>query len=216
MLWPFARSMEEPHRMATVRTGRRQRHRLALGAAALASVLAAKALAATTPPPAHPAPQGGQAPRAAAPQAQGQAKLDQFINGVGPLCLKAPARECVDKGFEYADRNHDGKLSLDEAKAVEAEVDAWTQSNAAKLDPEDRQRVLMGLVVIQTVGIDTAFQSYDTNGDGFLSKEELLADVRLDQRPLPQVLADPKSVDWDKLANRAGAAGPLLRRLFPM
>jgi hypothetical protein len=30
------------------------------------------------------------------------------------------------------------------------------------------------------------------------------------------VLADPKSVDWDKLASRAGAAGPLLRRLFPM
>ena len=205
--------------MATVRTGRRQRRRLALGAAALASVLAARGARrhyAAPAPAAHPAPQAGQAPRAATPQAQGQAKLDQFINGVGPLCLKAPARECVDKGFEYADRNHDGKLSLDEAKAVEAEVDAWTQSNAAKLDPEDRQRVLMGLVVIQTVGIDTAFQSYDTNGDGFLSKEELLADVRLDQRPLPQVLADPKSVDWDKLANRAGAAGPLLRRLFPM
>ena len=202
--------------MATVRTGRRQRRRLALAAAVLASVLAGKALAAATASPApvpHPAP---QAARPAAPQQPGQANLDQFINGVGPLCLKAPARECVDKGFAYADRNHDGKLSLDEAKAVEAEVDAWTQSNAAKLDPEDRQRVLMGLVVIQTVGLDTAFQSYDTNGDGFLSKEELLADVRLDQRPLPQVLADPKSVDWDKLASRAGAAGPLLRRLFPM
>jgi Ca2+-binding EF-hand superfamily protein len=192
---------------------------LALTAAALASVLAAEAPAATTAPasPApRPAPQAGQAARPAAPQQPGQANLDQFINGVGPLCLKAPARECVDKGFAYADRNHDGKLSLDEAKAVEAEVDAWTQSNAAKLDPEDRQRVLMGLVVVQTVGLDGIFQSYDTNGDGTLSKEELLADVQLDQRPLPQVLADPKSVDWNKLASRAGAAAPLLRRLFPM
>ena len=205
--------------MATVRTGRRQRRCLALTAAALASVLAAEAPAATTAPasPApRPAPQAGQAARPAAPQQPGQANLDQFINGVGPLCLKAPARECVDKGFAYADRNHDGKLSLDEAKAVEAEVDAWTQSNAAKLDPEDRQRVLMGLVVIQTVGLDGIFQSYDTNGDGTLSKEELLADVQLDQRPLPQVLSDPKSVDWNKLASRAGAAAPLLRRLFPM
>src|SRR5690242_14824462 len=126
--------MEDPHQMATVRTGRRQRGRLALAAAALASVLVGKALAATTAPAPRPAPQAGQAARPATPQQPGQANLDQFINGVGPLCLKAPARECVDKGFAYADRNHDGKLSLDEAKAVEAEVDAWTQSNAAKLD----------------------------------------------------------------------------------
>src|SRR3954454_19230951 len=112
MLWPFARCMEEPHQMATVRTGRRKRRRLPLAAAALASVLAGKALAAATASPApvpHPAP---QVARPVTPQQPGQAKLDQFINGVGPLCLKAPARECVDNGFEYADRNHDGKLSL--------------------------------------------------------------------------------------------------------
>ena len=66
------------------------------------------------------------------------------------------------------------------------------------------------------VGIDNLIASYDTNGDGFLSKEELLADVKLDQRPLPVVLSDPKSVDWDRLAGRAGVAAPLLRRLFPM
>jgi hypothetical protein len=49
-----------------------------------------------------------------------------------------------------------------------------------------------------------------------LTKEEVLADVRLDQRPLPQVLSDPKAVDWEKLAGRAGSAAPLLRRLFPL
>jgi hypothetical protein len=69
--------------------------------------------------------------------------------------------------------------------------------------------------VIQTVGPDALFESYDTNRDGALTKEEALADIRLDQRPLPQVLSDPNSVDWRRLTDRAGMAAPLLKRLFP-
>jgi hypothetical protein len=70
--------------------------------------------------------------------------------------------------------------------------------------------------VIQTVGPDALFESYDTNRDGALTKEEALADIRLDQRPLPQVLSDPNAVDWRRLTDRAGMAAPLLKRLFPM
>jgi hypothetical protein len=187
---------------------------LALGAAL--ALAAAPAAAATAPQQQHqpPAPQ----PRAAAPQQQRpqQPGLDKLITGIGPLCLKAPAAQCVDQGFAYADRDRDGRLSLPEAKSVEAEVSAWTKANAGRLPPEERQRLVTGLVVFQTVGTDNLFASYDSNGDGALTKDEVLADVKLDKRPLPQVLSDPASVNWDRLAARAGSAAPLLKRLFPM
>lgn len=149
-------------------------------------------------------------------QAQQPPGLDRLISGIGPICLKAPAAQCVDQGFAYADRNRDGRLSLPETKALEGEVAAWTKANANRLPPEERQRLVTGLVVFQSVGAEALFASYDANGDKALSKEEVLADVKLDQRPLPQVLSDPKSINWDRLASRAGSAAPLLKRLFPM
>jgi hypothetical protein len=182
---------------------------LALGAAL---ALAVPAAAATTPQQ----PQAPQPPAAVPQQQQPKQGLDGLITGIGPLCLRAPAAQCVDQGFAYADRDRDGRLSLQEAKTVEGEVSAWTKANAGKLPPEERQRLVTGLVVFQTVGTDNLFASYDSNGDGALTKDEVLADVKLDKRPLPQVLSDPASVNWDRLAARAGSAAPLLKRLFPM
>ncbi len=182
---------------------------LALAVAlALAAPAAAQQQPATAPQP--------RAPAAAPQQHQPKQGLDKLITGIGPLCLKAPAAQCVDQGFAYADRDRNGRLSIQEAKAVEGEVSAWTKANAGKLPPEERQRLVTGLVVFQTVGTDNLFASYDSNGDGALTKDEVLADVKLDKRPLPQVLSDPASVDWDRLAARAGSAAPLLKRLFPM
>ena len=74
----------------------------------------------------------------------------------------------------------------------------------------------MGLLVIQAVGPDQLFASYDADGDGLLSREEVTADIRLDKRPLPEILSDPSSVDWNGLAARAGDAAPLLKRLFEL
>jgi hypothetical protein len=179
-------------------------------ALAAALALAAPAAAQQQQQPAT-APQ----PRAPAPQ-QPKQGLDRLITGIGPLCLKAPAAQCVDQGFAYADRDRNGRLSLQEARTVEGEVSAWTKANAGRLPPEERQRLVTGLVVFQTVGTDNLFASYDSNGDGALTKDEVLADVKLDRRPLPQVLSDPASVNWDRLAARAGSAAPLLKRLFPM
>lgn len=157
-------------------------------------------------------------PGLAAPPAPKPAdpELNRFIDSAGQICLKAPARVCVDQGFAYADRDRSGGLSLAEAKAVEQQASAWSQANARALPPAERQRLIMGLLVIQSVGPDQLFASYDSDRSGELSKPELLADVKLDERPLPVILGDPRAIDWGRVSDRAGAAAPLIKRLFAL
>ena len=142
--------------------------------------------------------------------------LDQFLSRSVPLCMKAPAVRCVDQGFAFADADQDGKLSPAEARATQAQLDRWAKGNARRLPPAERERLIMGLLVIQAVGPDQLFVSYDADGDGLLTREEVTADIRLDKRPLPELLSDPASIDWDGLAARAGDAAPLLKKLFEL
>jgi hypothetical protein len=133
-----------------------------------------------------------------------------------PLCVKAPAIQCIDKGFAFVDTDHDGKLSLAEVEAAQRQVDRWVQANAGRIPEADRQRLIVGLLVFRTVGAKQLFTSYDANHDDALTQQELTADLRLDKRTLPEILSDPSSVDWNSLAARAGDAAPLLKRLFEL
>ena len=164
---------------------------LALGAA-----LAPSAVMAATPAPGQP--------------------LDQFLGRTVPLCMKAPAVQCIDAGFAFADADGDGALSPAEVKAAQAKIDQWAKQHARQLPKGERERLVMGLVIVQAVGSDRLFVSYDVDGDGFLSREEVTADIKLDRRPLPEILSDPASIDWNGLAARAGEAAPLLKRLFEL
>ena len=47
--------------------------------------------------------------------------LERFLQTGVPLCMKAPAVQCIDKGFAFVDTNHDGKLSLAEVEAAQAQ-----------------------------------------------------------------------------------------------
>ena len=118
--------------------------------------------------------------------------------------------------FDAADTNHDGKLSLAEVQATQAQIVHWTQSNAQRLPDEERQKLVAGLLVVQMVGPDQLFASYDTNHDGSLTLAEVTADIRLDKRPLPEILSDPSAIDWNSLAARAGSAAPLLKKLLEL
>jgi Ca2+-binding EF-hand superfamily protein len=144
------------------------------------------------------------------------ASLDGFLAQSVPFCMKAPAVQCVDQGFTFADRDRDGQLSLTEVQAVQGEVTGWAKANGRRLPPAERDKLIMGLLLVQTVGPQQLFASYDGDGDGALSREELTADIRLDKRPLPELLSDPASIDWDSLAARAGDAAPLLRQLLQL
>lgn len=152
----------------------------------------------------------------AAPPSGGSADLERFLATSVPICMKAPAVQCVDQGFAFADRDRNQRLSFAEAKATQVELNRWTKANARRLPPSEREKLVMGLLLIQTVGPDQIFKSYDTDRDGELTREEVTADIRLDRRPLPEILSDPSSVDWDALSARAGEAAPLLRRLFQL
>jgi EF hand len=142
--------------------------------------------------------------------------LDQFLSRSVPLCMKAPAVRCVDQGFAFADADRDGKLSPAEVRSTQAQVDRWAKGNARRLPQAERERLIVGLLIIQAVGPDQLFLSYDADGDGLLTREEVTADIRLDKRPLPEILSDPSSVDWNGLAARAGDAAPLLKKLFEL
>ena len=153
---------------------------------------------------------------AAAPQPPGPGSLDRFLERSVPLCMKVPAVQCIDEGFAFADRDRDQRLSLAEARQAQAEVNRWTKANAKRLPPQDREKLVVGLLLVQSVGPEALFQSYDADGDGELTRAELTADIRLDKRPLPEILGDPSAIDWDSLSARAGEAAPLLRRLFQL
>lgn len=153
---------------------------------------------------------------ARAATSNGDKSVDGFLAASVPICMHAPAVQCVTQGFDFADADGDGKLSLAEVKSMQAQIDRWAKANADRLPAAERQRLLVGLIVVQAVGPEQLFASYDADGDGFLDREEVTADIRLDKRPLPQILADPSAIDWNALAGRAGDAAPILKRLFEL
>lgn len=151
---------------------------------------------------------------AATPAPPDAAALDKFLQTGVPFCMKALAVQCIDRGFAFADRDGDGKLSVTEVATIETQVDGWMKANAERVPQPDRQRLVLGLLLVRTVGPEQLVKSYDRDHDGQLSREEVTADIRLDKRTLPEILSDPASIDWSALSARAGNAAPLLKQLF--
>ena len=140
--------------------------------------------------------------------------VERFVRSSGSLCQKAPANDCVDAGWRYADDNRDRGLSLAELRQVRSAVEAWLGWKGDAVVPRERAAVLFGLFIVDAVGLDELFDGYDTDRDGLVSREELLADVRLDERPLGKVLVDPEAVDRRAIARRLGKLAPLLDGYF--
>jgi hypothetical protein len=142
-------------------------------------------------------------------------ELDRFINHVRPTCENAPAEMCVDAGFRFADINRDGRLSVEELQRVRNAFGDWMAWRGGTLTDEEQAQASFAVMIVDTLGIPAIVQSYDRDGDGQLTKQEALADVRLDRRPLAQVLSDPNNVDRVALQQRLGMMGGMAGNIFP-
>lgn len=138
------------------------------------------------------------------------ARIDRFVHDNAQLCAQSSSTACFDSSFRFADTNADGQLSLTEMQTLQADLFEWLRVNRDRLSPGDRRGVFGALAIVEMAGLPRLFASYDVDGDGMLSRAEVLADVRLDERPLALLVKDPGAVDWPSLRKRLGAAGPLL------
>ncbi len=150
----------------------------------------------------------GQAPSAAV------SAFEQFVRASSPVCLRQPAAHCVDAGWGFADTNRDSRLSLAELRTLRDALQDWMGWRGKTLSARERAAILLGLWIVDAVGLETLMARLDADGDGFVDRAELLADVRLDKRPLGRVLLDAKAVDRAAVARRLGSLGPLLDGFF--
>jgi hypothetical protein len=159
------------------------------------------------------------APSALGPTLPGPSRqvltFDHFIGKSGPICLERPAAECVDVAWGFADTNHDQGLSVEELQALRDGLRTWSAWRAGDFTNVERSLLALGFLVVDGLGVARLHALYDADGNGLVDREELLADVRMDDRPLGEILLDREAVDRAAVAARLGLPPVLLERLQP-
>jgi Ca2+-binding EF-hand superfamily protein len=154
--------------------------------------------------------------RAAAGVVDGQVvAFDRLLQASGPICLHRPAAECIEVAWTFADVDHDQGLSLAELTSIRQGLERWAIGHKDELSQPERSGIVLGLLLVDSIGLERLLAIYDTDRDGLISRRELLADVRLDQRPLGEILLDPAAVDRLAIAQRLGLPPGLIDRLQP-
>ncbi len=137
----------------------------------------------------------------------------RFLESTGPICQRQSSLLCVDSAWRFADHDGNQSLSLGELEGVRDDLRAWMSWKEQEIPLAQRRMMQFALLLVDGVGLPNLVESYDTDGDGAVSRIELLSDVRLDARPLGQLLLDSNAVDWESLKRRlgpiAGALGGL-------
>jgi hypothetical protein len=139
--------------------------------------------------------------------------FDRFVSESNPVCQSQGAAQCVDLAWRFADANDDGGLSLDELGRLRADLEVWAIWRQADLADVERTGIAFGLWLVDSIGLQYLHSAYDTDGNGLVSRSELLADVHLDERPIGVVLLDPAAVDHAGIARRLGLPPNILERL---
>ena len=152
-------------------------------------------------------------PAAAAPPTP--AAFDRFVRETGQACARSASSACFERIFRFADSNRDGALELAEAQDVRDHARQWVLAHSGELHPADKRGAVLTLLAIDYVGVDQLFVSYDADGDGMLTREEVSADIALDDRPVAVLAQDPDAVDWDRLIDRLGSGAAVLKDVLP-
>ena len=139
--------------------------------------------------------------------------FDRFVAESNPVCQLRRATDCVDLAWRFADADADQGLSLGELEALRADIEVWAIWRQADLAAHDRSGIALGLWLVDSVGLEYLHAAYDADGDGLISRTELLADVQLDERPIGTVLLDPAAVDHAAIARRLGLPLTIIERL---
>jgi hypothetical protein len=139
--------------------------------------------------------------------------FDRFIGESDSVCRSGRAADCVDRAWRFADADGDHGLSLEELRAIRTDVEVWAIWRQADLAAPERSGIAMGLWLVDAVGLDYLHAALDADHDGLISRSELLADVRLDERPIGAVLLDPQAVDRAAIGRRLGLPPSVLDRL---
>lgn len=146
----------------------------------------------------------GQAVASRHAPSAGAGTFDKFLTLASPVCEHQSSLLCVDVAWRFTDHDDDQRLSLGELKRMRDNLRAWLSWKEKEIPVPQRRMVQFGLMLVDGVGLSYLVENYDTDGDGAISRTELLSDVRLDARPLGQVLLDSNAVDWDSLGRRLG------------
>jgi hypothetical protein len=143
------------------------------------------------------------------------AAFDHFMAAARPICQQRPAAECVAVAWRFADADGDQGLSVAELTNVRGALEDWVLRHQDELSRPERSSLVLGLLLVDSIGIERLLALYDGDGDGLISRSELLADVHLDRRPLGEVLLDPAAVDRAGIARRLGIPSALLDHIQP-
>lgn len=141
--------------------------------------------------------------------------FDRFVGSSAAVCQYQPAAACIEAGWLFADQDGDGGLTVAELQDVRNGLRAWAVWRADDLTATERSAFALGFLVVDGLGVERLHGLYDVDRDGLVDRDELLADLRLDERPLGETLLDGEALDRAALAARLGVPAALLDRLRP-
>lgn len=140
--------------------------------------------------------------------------FESFLRDTESFCRDRPSTECVDRMWRYADDDRDGFWGEKEVEGLHGELRGWFAQHREEFSLRDRAAWTTALALADVIGARGMIDAFDADRDGRVTRDELLADVTLDERPLHEVLADPQAVDRRAFANRFGVFAPLVAALL--